>query len=247
MVPYKRSLTRVRSLSSLLPPPILYHHTRTLPPFPTTLYTTKVFAVLSGTHFNSGCCFDYGNSEVNDKDDGPGTMEAIYFGNAHWRGNTGAGDTGPWVGADLEQGMYVEERRWRSVDLLMPCMCVCVCRTCVSLVCARMSVCVCARAHVCCRGGKALILIQGPCPCLSSFHFRYYGGGNVTKINLDNKPLAFEFVTTSVKGRTDGFTIKGGDATKGTLATMYVCGERGVKRGWMVCGIIRGRSYMFQI
>ena len=33
-------------------------------------------------------------------------MEAIYFGNAHWRGNTGAGP-GPWVGADLEQGMCV--------------------------------------------------------------------------------------------------------------------------------------------
>ena len=31
-------------------------------------------------------------------------MEAIYFGNAHWHKNTGAGK-GPWVGADLEQGM----------------------------------------------------------------------------------------------------------------------------------------------
>ena len=33
-------------------------------------------------------------------------MQAIYFGNAHWHGNTGAGSTGPWMGADLEQGMY---------------------------------------------------------------------------------------------------------------------------------------------
>eukprot|EP01047_Picozoa_sp_COSAG01_P111458 COSAG01_NODE_40240_length_466_cov_0.705722_1_plen_60_part_10 len=32
-------------------------------------------------------------------------MEAIYFGNAHWHGNSGSG-SGPWVGADLEQGMY---------------------------------------------------------------------------------------------------------------------------------------------
>jgi len=32
-------------------------------------------------------------------------QEAIYFGNAHWHGNTGVG-TGPWAGADLEQGMY---------------------------------------------------------------------------------------------------------------------------------------------
>ena len=28
-------------------------------------------------------CSDYGNSETNDRDDGCGTMEAIYFGNAH--------------------------------------------------------------------------------------------------------------------------------------------------------------------
>jgi len=27
------------------------------------------------------------------------------FGNAHWHGNTGVG-TGPWAGADREQGMY---------------------------------------------------------------------------------------------------------------------------------------------
>jgi hypothetical protein len=33
-------------------------------------------------------------------------MEAIYFGNARWNGNTGAGKTGPWAGADLESGMY---------------------------------------------------------------------------------------------------------------------------------------------
>ena len=49
---------------------------------------------------------DYGNSETNDRDDGAGAMEAIYFGNAHWHGNTGGGATGPWVGADLEAGMY---------------------------------------------------------------------------------------------------------------------------------------------
>ena len=53
---------------------------------------------------------DYGNSENDDRDDGCGTMEAIYFGNAHWHGNTGLvtdpENQGPWAGADLEQGMY---------------------------------------------------------------------------------------------------------------------------------------------
>ena len=32
--------------------------------------------------------------------------KSIYFGNAAWHGNRGHG-TGPWVGADLEAGMYV--------------------------------------------------------------------------------------------------------------------------------------------
>lgn len=51
------------------------------------------------------CSFDYGNSETDDHSDGAGTMEAIYFGDAHWQGNSGAG-SGPWVGADLECGTY---------------------------------------------------------------------------------------------------------------------------------------------
>lgn len=62
------------------------------------------YMVTSGTHFNNGCCFDYGNAETNNHDDGAGTMEAVYFGNsAHW--GKGAG-TGPWVMADLENGLY---------------------------------------------------------------------------------------------------------------------------------------------
>ena len=80
-------------------------------------------------------------------------MEAIYFGNAHWHHNSGAGK-GPWAGADLEQGMY-------------------------------------------------------------------YGGGNATQQNPQSKPLTSPFVSLSLKGHENGFTIKGGDATKGTFATMY--------------------------
>merc|ERR1719235_2676409 len=69
----------------------------------------SIYAVMSGTHYNDKCCFDYGNSEntalnpVKTGDYACGAMEAIYFGNAHWFGNTGQG-TGPWVGADLESG-----------------------------------------------------------------------------------------------------------------------------------------------
>lgn len=68
----------------------------------------SIYAVMSGTHFNGECCFDYGNSEntiTANGDYNSGAMEAIYFGNAHWKGNTGLG-SGPWVGADLEAGMY---------------------------------------------------------------------------------------------------------------------------------------------
>src|SRR5689334_8916792 len=39
------------------------------------------YMVTSGTHFNGGCCFDYGNAETNNLDDGAGTMEAVFFGN----------------------------------------------------------------------------------------------------------------------------------------------------------------------
>ena len=115
---------------------------------------------MSGKHYNGDCCFDYGNSEnttrnpVHTGDYACGAMEAIYFGDAHWLGNTGFGKTGPWIGADLESGMY-------------------------------------------------------------------YGGGNATKVNPENKPLTTDFVSLHLKGRTDGFALKGGDATKGTFQTMY--------------------------
>ena len=62
------------------------------------------YMVTSGNYFNSGCCFDYGNAETNNKDDGAGTMEAIYFGNSTGWGK-GSG-TGPWVMADLENGLF---------------------------------------------------------------------------------------------------------------------------------------------
>ena len=38
--------------------------------------------VVNGKHFNSGCCFDYGNAEIDSRDDDNGTMETLYFGNA---------------------------------------------------------------------------------------------------------------------------------------------------------------------
>ncbi len=62
------------------------------------------YAVFDGTHYNGGCCFDYGNAEKDSNDDGNGTMEAIYFGNITvWGYGTG---NGPWIMADLENGLF---------------------------------------------------------------------------------------------------------------------------------------------
>jgi len=111
---------------------------------PETLYM-----VTSGTHVNGGCCFDYGNAETNNNDDGAGTMEAVYFGTCSVWGK-GSG-TGPWVMADLENGLWA--------------------------------------------------------------------GNN--KVNNENSPLTNEYVTAMVKGNTNGFELKGSDATAGALKTMY--------------------------
>jgi hypothetical protein len=59
--------------------------------------------VVSGKHFNAGCCFDYGNAEIDSRDDDNGTMETLYFGNATpWY--SGAGN-GPWIMTDQENNL----------------------------------------------------------------------------------------------------------------------------------------------
>ena len=59
--------------------------------------------VVDGKHFNSGCCFDYGNAEIDSRDDDNGTMETLYFGNATpWY--SGAGN-GPWIMTDQENNL----------------------------------------------------------------------------------------------------------------------------------------------
>jgi hypothetical protein len=63
-----------------------------------------IYAIFDGTHFNSGCCFDYGNAETSAHDTGAGHMEAIYFGTeSFWGSGSGAG---PWIMADLENGLF---------------------------------------------------------------------------------------------------------------------------------------------
>jgi non-reducing end alpha-L-arabinofuranosidase len=62
------------------------------------------YMVASGTHVNSGCCFDYGNAETNNRDNGNGHMESVNLGTSCWASPcTGSG---PWITGDLENGLY---------------------------------------------------------------------------------------------------------------------------------------------
>jgi hypothetical protein len=64
--------------------------------------------VTSQTGRVDGCCFDYGNAEATAHDDGNGAAEAVYFGGGVvWgTGAPGGHTNGPWVMADLENGLY---------------------------------------------------------------------------------------------------------------------------------------------
>jgi len=59
--------------------------------------------VVNGHHYNGGCCFDYGNAETDSHDDGAGTMETAYFGNAGvWYHGPAPG---PWIMTDQENNL----------------------------------------------------------------------------------------------------------------------------------------------
>ena len=68
-----------------------------------------IYMVTRGDHVNGGCCFDYGNAETDNDDDGKGTMEALYFGTSNGWGR-GQGN-GPWIMADLENGLWASDEK----------------------------------------------------------------------------------------------------------------------------------------
>ena len=122
----------------------------------------SMYWVTSQKDLVDGCCFDYGNAETSSNDDGNGTMETLYFGGGVVWGTGYGGKPGPWIMADLENGLYA-------------------------------------------------------------------GWENKQDKNIStNKPLKYDFVTGVLlgdsreknggKGR---FALYGGDATSGTLQTMY--------------------------
>lgn len=151
-----------------------------------------MYAVMTGKRWANRCCFDYGNSEADDKSDGAGTMEAIYFGNARW---------------DLSKAEGKKEDKGANEGFKEPG---------------------CIAPHVSpgptetCDGSSGQQKnCCGPWVGADLEFGMFYGGGNVSKSNPQNKPLRHDFVSLMLKGRTDGFMLKGGDATRGNFTTMY--------------------------
>jgi hypothetical protein len=62
------------------------------------------YMVASGTHVNSDCCFDYGNAESTPYDTGNGHMDAISIATTCYF--SPCSGSGPWVEADMENGMF---------------------------------------------------------------------------------------------------------------------------------------------
>jgi hypothetical protein len=66
----------------------------------------SLYMITSQKDLIEGCCFDYGNGETTSNADGNGAMEALYFGGGVVWGSGYGGKSGPWVMADLENGLY---------------------------------------------------------------------------------------------------------------------------------------------
>ncbi|HZQ44006.1 MAG TPA: arabinofuranosidase catalytic domain-containing protein [Acidobacteriaceae bacterium] len=62
-----------------------------------------IYWVIDGHHFNGGCCFDYGNAEIDSRDDDNGTMETAYFGDT--TGWIHGNPPGPWIETDQENNL----------------------------------------------------------------------------------------------------------------------------------------------
>ncbi len=62
------------------------------------------YMVTSGTHVDNLCCFDFGNAETSNTDNGNGHMDSINFGTECWF--SPCYGSGPWVQADLENGLF---------------------------------------------------------------------------------------------------------------------------------------------
>jgi hypothetical protein len=108
-----------KTYSLYIDPNVCYWRDGSKSGMPTGSQPEGMYMVTSGTHFNGGCCFDYGNSEVTRAADGAGTMDAINFSNQCWYGK--ADSPGPWVQVDLEWGLFSGgSQSWNSNQKSFP-------------------------------------------------------------------------------------------------------------------------------
>ncbi|MEW6632243.1 MAG: alpha-L-arabinofuranosidase B, partial [Pseudomonadota bacterium] len=70
-----------------------------------------MYMVSSGTHYNSGCCFDYGNAETSGTDTGAGHMDAVNVSRDLEWPDCRNGPAEPGVQADLENGIFHWDKR----------------------------------------------------------------------------------------------------------------------------------------
>ncbi|GAA4835853.1 arabinofuranosidase catalytic domain-containing protein [Kitasatospora terrestris] len=74
-----------------------------------------VYMVASGTHVGADCCFDYGNAEATPADTGNGHMDAVSIATTcYFPPCTGSG---PWIEADLENGMFQGDNGSNTANL----------------------------------------------------------------------------------------------------------------------------------
>ncbi len=85
-----------------LPPGVGYRNT-TGSGVATNGQAETMYEVASGTNVNNGCCTDFGNVEKTETDTGAGHMDALNLSLLNAPGSAG---TGPWVQADLENGVF---------------------------------------------------------------------------------------------------------------------------------------------
>ena len=87
-----------------MPPQVAYRRASTI-----TTGTARgaspesMYEVASGTNSNNDCCSDFGNVETAAQDTGQGHMDALNLSTLNAPGSTGKG---PWVQADLENGVF---------------------------------------------------------------------------------------------------------------------------------------------
>jgi hypothetical protein len=66
-----------------------------------------MYMVASGTHVNASCCFDFGNAETNNHDNGAGHMDAVNLGLWCGQNSQPCTGSGPWVEDDMENGQWM--------------------------------------------------------------------------------------------------------------------------------------------